>query len=221
MLYDTLYKTYTALEITRKEQNCLRTSLLPAFSHQYVGARSGAQWNGWIRMTRCRQSLDAIDRMGWQRSFHQKQFHDQFMRASARIFWKTEKHGQFQRDHKSILELNGWDSLPQELLVSTPRRFGKTISVSMFAAALMYSCARVEVSIYSTCKRISQKLLRNIWKFIEILFDGLKETPFKVVRMNMEEIVLQGPEGPQDVRIVNSYPSKVRRWVHMLTPVFC
>jgi len=25
----------------------------------------------------------------------------------------------------------------------------------------------------------------------------------------MEEVVLQGPEGDQDIRIVNSYPSKV------------
>ena len=32
---------------------------------------------------------------------------------------------------------------------------------------------------------------------------------FKVIRQNMEEIVLQGPDGVNDVRIVNSYPSKV------------
>ena len=210
MLYDTLYKGFIAIELSRTEQECMRTALVQAFTHQFISVQSGSRCDGWARMQKCRQALDAVDRMGWQRSFHQKQFHDQFMRASARIYWKAEKHGQFQRDHKRILELNGWDSLPQELLVSTPRRFGKTISVSMFAAALIYSAAKVEVSIYSTCKRISQKLLRNIWKFIEIIFDGLKETPYKVLRMNMEEIVLQGPEGPQDVRIVNSYPSKVR-----------
>lgn len=32
---------------------------------------------------------------------------------------------------------------------------------------------------------------------------------FQVIRSNMEEVVLQGPEGDQDIRIVNSYPSKV------------
>ena len=32
---------------------------------------------------------------------------------------------------------------------------------------------------------------------------------FKVIRQNMEEIVLQGPGGANDVRVVNSYPSKV------------
>jgi len=33
--------------------------------------------------------------------------------------------------------------------------------------------------------------------------------PYKVVRSNCEELVLQGPEGKQDLRVVNSYPSKV------------
>jgi hypothetical protein len=88
-------------------------------------------------------------------------------------------------------------------------RFGKTISVSMFAAALLYSAKGVELSIYSTCKRISQKLLRNVQKFLNLIYDGLKVQPFKEIRCNMEELVLQGPDGTSDVRTVNSYPSKV------------
>ena len=82
------------------------------------------------------------------------------------------------------MEVNGWDSTPQEILVSTPRRFGKTISVSMFAAAMLYSCPNMELSIYSTCKRISQKLLRNVVKFLELIFLELQTTPFRKVRMN-------------------------------------
>lgn len=108
--------------------------------------------NGFKRMQKCRQALDAIDRRKWQRSFHQRLFHDNFIRACARIFWKTEPHGTFARDHQRVLEVNGWDHLSQEALVSTPRRFGKTISVSMFAAAMLYSCPNLEMSIYSTCK---------------------------------------------------------------------
>jgi hypothetical protein len=88
-------------------------------------------------------------------------------------------------------------------------RFGKTISVSMFAAALLYSAAGVELSIYSTCKRISQKLLRNVMKFLALIHEGLGTPEFKEIRCNMEELVLQGPEGTSDVRVVNSYPSKV------------
>lgn len=80
----------------------------------------------------------------------------------------------------------------------------------MFAAAMIFAAPNVELSIYSTCKRISQKLLRNVNKFFAELVDNDYATyKFKVLRQNMEEIVLQGPMGVRDQRIVNSYPSKV------------
>ena len=114
---------------------------------------------------------------------------------------------------------NSWDHLAQEVLISTPRRFGKTISVSMFAAAMLVAAPQVEISIYSTCKRISQKLLRNVVKFVnEICDHSLVSQGLRVLRQNMEEIVLQGPDGRADVRIVNSYPSKVSLCLHIKSP---
>lgn len=90
------------------------------------------------------------------------------------------------------------------MLISTPRRFGKTISVSMFAAAMLFSAPSVELSIYSTCKRISQKLLRNVVKFFMVIVNQSFESEgFRVIRQNFEEIVLNGPNGHSDVRIVN------------------
>ena len=88
-------------------------------------------------------------------------------------------------------------------------RFGKTISVSMFAAAMLYSTPALELSIYSTCKRISQKLMRNVTKFLDLIYSATGTEPMRVIRSNMEEVVLQGTDGLQDVRVVNSYPSKV------------
>ena len=78
--------------------------------------------SGFQRIELCRKALEALDTRGWQRSYHQKMFHETFMRACARVFWKTEKPGQFARDHQKILQFNGWDHLSQEILVSTPRR---------------------------------------------------------------------------------------------------
>lgn len=169
-----------------------------------------AKTNGFDRMKNCRKALQALDRRGWERSYHQKTFHDQYIRACSRIFFKSDAPGEFDRAHQKILEINGWDSLPQEILVSTPRRFGKTISVSMFAAAMMFACPKMELSIYSTCKRISQKLLRNVSKFLELIFMELNIQPFKVLRQNQEEVHVQGNEGFGDIRVINSYPSKVR-----------
>ena len=50
----------------------------------------------------------------------------------------------------------------------------------------------------------------NVVKFFHIICgQDLSSEGFKVIRQNMEEIVLQGGLGSQDVRVVNSYPSKV------------
>jgi hypothetical protein len=161
-------------------------------------------------MQLCRDYLAKLDTLGWSRSYHQRLFHDDFLKACTRSFWKLEKPGQFARDHQRVLRFNNWDHIAQEILISTPRRFGKTISVSMFCAAMLLSCPGVEISIYSTCKRISQKILRNVHKFVLMIANSdLSSMNFIVKRENMEEINLQGPLGNTDIRIINSYPSKV------------
>ena len=162
------------------------------------------------RMQECRDALSLLDTTGWNRSFHQRQFHEDFLKACTRTFWKTEPPGSFDRMHQAVLVENSWEHLAQEVLISTPRRFSKTISVSMFAEAMIWAAPSVEISIYSTCKRISQKLLRGVIKFFyEICRQDLHAHNFHVKRENMEEIVLRGPDGERDIRIVISYPSKV------------
>lgn len=211
--YSLQYEAFDNYVRGLKDEELQRKTLRPALKN-FMSKKGNCDFikgksNGFQRIKLCRMALDAIDRGGWERSFHQRQFHDSFLRACARVFWKTEQDGEFARCHQALLENNNWDHLAQEILVSTPRRFGKTISVSMFAAAMIFSAPSVEVSIYSTCKRISQKLLRNISKFLDIIYTVLRITPYKVERANMEEIGIIGPESPNDLRIVNSYPSKV------------
>jgi hypothetical protein len=208
--YEWLYAAYDAVQAEAAAQSAQRArprNPVQAFLQRNTGGAQGK--DGFARMQECRQALEALDGRGWQRSFHQRMFHDNFIRSCSRVFFKTEPAGAFARAHQAVLDLNGWDNLAQEILISTPRRFGKTISVSMFAAALIYSGKAVELSIYSTCKRISQKLLRNVQKFLRLIFEATGQAPFKEIRSNMEEVVLQGPEGASDVRVVNSYPSKV------------
>lgn len=76
-------------------------------------AMSASETSGFQRMAMCRKALEALDRRGWERSYHQRYFHDHFIRACARVFWKVEPEGSFARDHQRVLELNGWDSLDQ------------------------------------------------------------------------------------------------------------
>jgi hypothetical protein len=101
-------------------------------------------------MDRCNKFLAKLDTLGWKRSFHQSLFHavsvsccapgpdagtdaglpQDFIRATSRSFFKMEKPGTFARMHAQLLAKNNWDCIAQEILISTPRRFGKTISES-------------------------------------------------------------------------------------------
>jgi len=147
---------YNRLEHTRA------TTVMPSYKLRLMDVTGGASKNtlnvrdGFFHMARLNEALNALDKCGWKRSFHQRAFHVDYLRACTRVFFKTEPPGAFERAHKKVLEVNGWDALQQEILISTPRRFGKTISISLFCAALMFACPAVECSIYSTCKRISQ-----------------------------------------------------------------
>lgn len=205
---------FSSMDGIHAEEEALRTqrqmgTVLTAIDRHMGGYTVVEGLNGIKRIQLCRQGLDALDRRGWNRSFHQRLFHEEYLKSCARIFFKRDGPGAFAKYHNRLLELNSWDSTPQEILVSTPRRFGKTISVSMFAAAMVFACPNLELSIYSTCKRISQKLLRNIVKFLDLIFLEMGVPPYKILRMNSEEVHVEGNEGHGDVRVVNSYPSKI------------
>ena len=121
--HSTLFSAYDRVEnakAQKKAVQCVPRNALQSFMHKTTEDQTG---NGFQRMQRCRDALEGLDRHGWQRSFHQRLFHDNFIRACSRIFWKTEPAGAFARDHQKILEMNGWDHLSQEILVSTPRRY--------------------------------------------------------------------------------------------------
>ena len=60
-----------------------------------------------------------------------------------------------------------------------------------------------------TGKRISQKLLRNIVKFLTIIYDVLRIVPMHYLKQTTDEVEMRGPESKYDSRKLNSYPSKV------------
>ena len=63
-----------------------------------------------------------IDDRGFARSPQQCQFHDAFIRATSRVMYRQD----WSKSKPMIMEHNQWDDCPSQILVSTPRRFGKT-----------------------------------------------------------------------------------------------
>lgn len=77
--------------------------------------------------------------------------------------------------------------------------------VALYVAAYAYSQPKCEISIFSTGRRASKKLLHTIFKFIIQLPNGSN----MINKYNQETLELKGNEGNDDFRTINSYPSKV------------
>lgn len=87
--YTHLYEKYHQLKLSEQK---LHTRKFTKTIDLYKSLHS-TQITGFDRLNTCRKALDALDRRGWERSYHQRMFHDHFLRACARIFWKTYKPG--------------------------------------------------------------------------------------------------------------------------------
>ena len=62
-------------------------------------------------------------KLGMKRSSTQVKFHEAFLRAIARILFRSDGA---QADLSSIMDRENWDDLQQQVCCLTPRRFGKT-----------------------------------------------------------------------------------------------
>jgi len=101
------------------------------------------KYDGDRRLRTMRTLLAIVDDRGFERSSQQVEFHESFINAASRILYRCRPPhqpaaAQRPRHHPSphredwalskpdILKINGWDKTYSEVLISTPRRFGKT-----------------------------------------------------------------------------------------------
>jgi hypothetical protein len=103
--YTPLFSAYDSIEDKRRQQTADQRVNRNALQQFMFKSEEGKTGNGFTRIQRCREALESIDRQGFLRSFHQRLFHDHFIRACARIFWKTEPPGTFARHHQKILRV--------------------------------------------------------------------------------------------------------------------
>ena len=142
--------------------------------------------------------LAMVDDRGFARSPQQVSFHDAFIRACSRVMYRSD----WSMAKPAIMKRNQWKDCPSQILVSTPRRFGKTFSIAIFVAALALSCS-LEIVIFSPARRASRKLLERIVEFIRLLDCG-----DKIVEYNQEQCRLKSfIKGKTS--LIRSFPSKV------------
>ena len=122
----------------------------------------GDEFQGDVNMRTLQKLLTRVDQRGFERSAQQLearlglcprllclprltqarvlchvQFHVAFMKAAARVIYK----GSWETERPAIMKRYGWETSNSEVLISTPRRFGKTFSCA-HALLSPLACAR-------------------------------------------------------------------------------
>ena len=100
-----------------------RTDREAATAAESLGKRLPSdEFEGDVNMRTLRHLLKMVDENGFERSNHQLKFHAAFERAAARVIYRAE----WSTKKPQIMRKWGWSTCPGEVLISTPRRFGKT-----------------------------------------------------------------------------------------------
>ncbi len=100
-----------------------------------------------------------------------------------------------------ILEENDLDSIQSEVMVVTPRRWGKTMAVSLFLAAYLYTQPEADVCVYSIARRTSTMLVLKVYKMVVKLAGGTHV----IKRSNQETLKIVNMYG--SISVCNSYPA--------------
>ena len=85
------------------------------------------EFEGDLVLRRLQILLSRIDDRGYLRSRQQVRFHNAFIRATSRVIYKSD----WSSSRPRIVERNGWEKTPSEVLISTPRRFGKVCAFAL------------------------------------------------------------------------------------------
>jgi hypothetical protein len=153
----------------------------------------------------------------WKRHLFQKEFH-----AKAGMVLSSQIIGaDWERIGTSLIKERKWDMNRNSkmLLGRGPRRFGKSVSMAMLAAAYALVTPYSVQSIFSTSQRISVYLGELIYK--AICDAGLKH---RIKKFGEERMEIYGPEGspPDDIRKVFYYPANAKigtRLPFLLSPL--
>lgn len=122
----------------------------------------------------------ALDSCGLTRTSTQRVFHQQFVHSILPwIYGKKD----FARYKERILHESGIhpDKYNQYTLISTPRRWGKTTSVGIFVASVLFSVPEAWISVYSTGRRASKALSDLVYKFVMVLEETAGYTKTRVI----------------------------------------
>ena len=100
--------------------------------------QAGDERQGDVNYRTLQKLLTRVDQRGFERSSQQLEFHVAFMKAAARVIYRSS----WATDRPAIMKSHGWETSNSEVLISTPRRFG---------ARPLRPCPRIAPRVAHTC----------------------------------------------------------------------
>ena len=114
----------------------------------------GDEFQGDVNYRTLQKLLTRVDQRGFERSSQQLEFHVAFMKAAARVIYR----GSWETERPAIMKKYGWDKSNSEVLISTPRRFGKTfrsarppLPRACMRAHTVPACVVRSIAIFCAC----------------------------------------------------------------------
>jgi hypothetical protein len=157
----------------------------------------------------------ALDSCGLIRTSTQRFFHKKFVESILPWIYGKKDFSRFKERILHAASIHP-DKYNQYTLISTPRRWGKTTSVAVFVAAVLFSVPDAWISVYSTGRRASKALSDLVLKFLKTIEEAANMKSTRVLVKNTEELFYAGNVG-SDVRRLFSYPATVQAGVRLCT----
>lgn len=211
LVLDSVAMSHNAVfEYLKRQADFKKQQLAPEKRHVRAqkGAGKATVLKGSVRIDRIRRLLSEAftDDQGKliRRSEPQQNVHEVYIRACLPKIYDDE----WDDNREHIMKKFGITRLQMWVLVVMARREGKTWGMAMFIAAMVLSVADIEISIFATCKRTAEKLLKVFNKFLIKAMDFIPEEEFVIIKKTQETIIIMGPDGTE--RIIGCYPASVR-----------
>ena len=138
-----------------------------------------------IIIDRINSILNYLDTQGYPRTSTQRDvFHKSFIGACLSLIYGKKLNENLPR----IMNKYGYKRIQNDVLISTPRRHGKTHAVALFVAAIMIAIPGIHVCIYSTGRRASKMILNLIKEIVSTYYKGM-ERNMDEKNKNVEEFI--------------------------------
>lgn len=182
---------------------------------QEYAARSTHQplRQGHARMRDIRRAFDAMNTPGNVASPQQSEIQEMCIRAAARVVYTRSV---FEDNQLEIMRANNWSKkeMEQWILVSAPRRLGKTFALVRTDVALLLSIPNIFIVVFATTFEQANKLVEEVKKLLESHFPQqrikytVNEGKLRVYFPNNDVRTIVACSSSVDVRFALSFPAR-------------